>query len=84
MFGFGAKPGGNLNPFTGPLPVNIGCLRHATVQLGALDVRVVPGLSMDFAQAVLVEKAPNGDWVQVAGQWKKHLHQMHTCGLVQT
>jgi 2,3-bisphosphoglycerate-dependent phosphoglycerate mutase len=50
-----------------------GCLRHATVQLGALDVRVVPQLSMDFAQTVLIEKMPNGDWVQVAGQWKKHL-----------
>jgi 2,3-bisphosphoglycerate-dependent phosphoglycerate mutase len=50
-----------------------GCLRHATVQLGALDVRVVPGLSMDFAQSVFIEKLPNGDWVQVAGQFKKQL-----------
>ena len=50
-----------------------GCLRHAAVQLGALDVRVVPGLSMDFAQAVFVEKLPNGDWVHIAGQFKKRL-----------
>ena len=57
-----------------------GCLRHAAVQLGALDVRVVPRLSMDFAQAVLVEKMPNGDWVQVTGQWKKYLPQMDTSG----
>lgn len=50
-----------------------GCLRHAVVQLGALDVRVVPGLSMDFTQAVFVEKLPNGDWVHIAGQFKKRL-----------
>jgi 2,3-bisphosphoglycerate-dependent phosphoglycerate mutase len=50
-----------------------GCLRHAVVQLGALDVRVVPGLSMDFAQVVFVEKLPNGDWVHIAGQFKKRL-----------
>jgi 2,3-bisphosphoglycerate-dependent phosphoglycerate mutase len=50
-----------------------GCLRHAAVQLGAIDVRVVPGLSMDFAQAVFVEKLPNGDWVHIAGQFKKRL-----------
>ncbi len=50
-----------------------GCLRHAVVQLGALDVRVVSGLSMDFAQTVFVEKLRNGDWVHVAGQFKKRL-----------
>ncbi len=50
-----------------------GCLRHAAVVLGALDVRSVPELSMDFAQAVLLEKLPNGDWIHVAGQFKKHL-----------
>ena len=50
-----------------------GCLRHAAVQLGALDVRVVPGLSMDFAQSVFVEKLGNGDWIHVAGQFKKRL-----------
>lgn len=50
-----------------------GCLRHATVQLGALDVRVVAGLSMDFCQSVFVEKLPNGDWVQLAGQFRKRL-----------
>jgi 2,3-bisphosphoglycerate-dependent phosphoglycerate mutase len=50
-----------------------GCLRHAAVQLGALDVRVVPGLSMDFAQSVFVEKLRNGDWIHIAGQFKKRL-----------
>ena len=50
-----------------------GCLRHAAVQLGALDVRVVPGLSMDFAQSVFVEKLRNGDWIHIAGQFKKQL-----------
>ena len=50
-----------------------GCLRHATVQLGALDVRMVAGLSMDFAQVVFIEKLPSGDWVQIAGQFRKRL-----------
>jgi len=50
-----------------------GCLRHAAVQLGAIDVRTVPGLSMDFAQTVLIEKLPNGDWVHIAGQFKKQI-----------
>jgi 2,3-bisphosphoglycerate-dependent phosphoglycerate mutase len=50
-----------------------GCLRHAAVSLGALEMRAVSGLSMDFGQTVLIEKMPDGSWVQVAGQWKKHL-----------
>jgi 2,3-bisphosphoglycerate-dependent phosphoglycerate mutase len=50
-----------------------GCLRHAAVQLGAIDVRAVPGLSMDFAQTVLIEKLPSGDWVHIAGQFKKQI-----------
>ena len=50
-----------------------GCLRHAAVVLGAVDVRVVPELSMDFAQTVMLEKLPNGDWVHVGGQFRKHL-----------
>jgi hypothetical protein len=33
----------------------------------------VPGLSMDFAQSVFVEKLGNGDWIHVAGQFKKRL-----------
>ncbi|MEE8167218.1 MAG: histidine phosphatase family protein [Myxococcota bacterium] len=60
-----------------------GCLRHATVQLGALDVRIVPRLSMDVAQRVLIEKMPNGDWVQISGQWRKYLPQMDTSGPAQ-
>jgi 2,3-bisphosphoglycerate-dependent phosphoglycerate mutase len=50
-----------------------GCLRHAAVQLGAVDVRVVPGLSMDFAQSVLLEKLPTGEWVHIAGEFRKQL-----------
>lgn len=50
-----------------------GCLRHAAVALGAIDVRVVPGLSMDFAQTVMIEKLPGGDWVHVGGQFRKQL-----------
>jgi 2,3-bisphosphoglycerate-dependent phosphoglycerate mutase len=52
-----------------------GCLRHAAVALGAIDVRVVPSLSMDFAQAVYVERLPNGDWVHVAGRFRKELQE---------
>lgn len=50
-----------------------GCLRHAAVVLGALDVRTVPELSMDFAQTVMIENLPNGDWVHIGGQFRKHL-----------
>ena len=50
-----------------------GCLRHAAVVLGAIDVRVVPGLSMDFAQSILIEKLSGGDWVHIAGQFRKQL-----------
>jgi hypothetical protein len=50
-----------------------GCLKHAAVQLGALDPRASIALKMDHAQTVLVEQDPCGDWVQVAGQWKKRL-----------
>ena len=50
-----------------------GCLRHAAVALGAIDVRHVPGLSMDFLGCVLLEKKPNGDWVHLAGEFAKHV-----------
>jgi len=50
-----------------------GCLRHAAVVLGAIDVRNVPGLSMDFLQAVLVEQKPSGEWIHLAGEFQKHL-----------
>jgi 2,3-bisphosphoglycerate-dependent phosphoglycerate mutase len=53
-----------------------GCLRHAAVQLGALDVRTVPGLTMEHAQCVLVEKNIRGDWVHAAGQWKKRISKV--------
>jgi 2,3-bisphosphoglycerate-dependent phosphoglycerate mutase len=50
-----------------------GCLRHAAVALGAIDVRTVPELSMDFAQTVMIEKLPNGEWVHIGGQFRKYL-----------
>lgn len=50
-----------------------GCLRHAAVVLGALDVRKVSGLSMDFLQVVLIEQHANGEWVHLAGEFEKHL-----------
>lgn len=50
-----------------------GCLRHAAVVLGAVDVRHVAGLSMDFLGCVLLEKKPNGDWVHLAGEFAKHV-----------
>ncbi|MCP4908604.1 MAG: histidine phosphatase family protein [bacterium] len=50
-----------------------GCLRHAAVVLGAVDVRAVPELSMDFTQAVMIEKLPSGDWIHIGGQFRKHL-----------
>ncbi|MEM9177331.1 MAG: histidine phosphatase family protein [Myxococcota bacterium] len=49
-----------------------GCLRHASVVLGAVDVRDVSGLSMDFLGCVLVEKKPSGEWVHLAGDFAKH------------
>jgi 2,3-bisphosphoglycerate-dependent phosphoglycerate mutase len=53
-----------------------GCLRHAAVQLGALDVRAVSELTMEHAQCVLVEKNPRGDWVHAAGEWKKRISKL--------
>jgi len=49
-----------------------GCLRHASVHLGAVDVDDVSGLSMDFCQTILIEKTIDG-WKHTAGQWKHHL-----------
>jgi 2,3-bisphosphoglycerate-dependent phosphoglycerate mutase len=48
-----------------------GCLRHAAVVLGAIDVRQVAGLSMDFLGCVLLEKTASGDWVHLAGSFEK-------------
>jgi len=49
-----------------------GCLRHAAVHLGAVDVDDVSGLSMDFCQTILIEKTVGG-WKQTAGRWKRHV-----------
>ena len=48
-----------------------GCLRHAAVVLGAIDVRHVAELSLDFLGCVLLEKTPSGDWVHLAGEFAK-------------
>lgn len=50
-----------------------GCLRHAAVHLGLLEMRAASGLSMDFGQAVLIERASSGEWIQLVGEWKKNL-----------
>ena len=50
-----------------------GCLRHAAVVLGAIDVRRVASLSMDFVQAVMIERFPDGSWRVVDGDFEKHL-----------
>jgi len=50
-----------------------GCLRHAAVQLGTIERRNVTALTMEYAQAVLIESDGHGGWVQVAGEWKKRL-----------
>ncbi len=50
-----------------------GCLRHAAVYLGAVDIGEVSGLSMNFCQTILIEKSESGDWERRGGDWKKHL-----------
>lgn len=49
-----------------------GCLRHAAVVLGAIDVRHVAGLSMDYLGCVLLEKTPGGEWIHLAGEFAKY------------
>ena len=49
-----------------------GCLRHAAVHLGVIELAEVSGLSMDFCQSILVEQTEEG-WHQIAGEWKQHL-----------
>ena len=39
---------------------------------GAVELSEVSSLSMDFCQAILIEKSQHGDWKQLAGQWKRH------------
>ena len=57
-----------------------GCLRHAAVQLGCLDVRVVAGLTMDHGQVILIELDRRGEWVQLAGQWRKRVPEAESAG----
>ena len=49
-----------------------GCLRHAAVCLGTLDLEDVAGRTMDFVQAVLLERVGTR-WRTLAGEWKKKL-----------
>lgn len=49
-----------------------GCLRHACVHLGTLDLAEVESRTMDHAQCVLIELGEDG-WFNVAGEWKKRL-----------
>jgi 2,3-bisphosphoglycerate-dependent phosphoglycerate mutase len=49
-----------------------GCLRHAAVCLGTLELGEVSNRTMDFAQCILVERL-EGEWRQIAGEWKKKL-----------
>ena len=50
-----------------------GCLRHAAVQLGTIEVHNVTALTMEHAKPVLIESDGCGGWLQVAGEWKKRL-----------
>ncbi|MEZ4289208.1 MAG: histidine phosphatase family protein [Myxococcota bacterium] len=46
-----------------------GCLRHAAVHLGALEVGTVSRFTMDYAQAIYLERRSDTEWVKVAGDW---------------
>jgi 2,3-bisphosphoglycerate-dependent phosphoglycerate mutase len=46
-----------------------GCLRHAAVVLGALDLEVVAARSMEFVQAVLIEREAGDRWRLVGGEF---------------
>lgn len=50
-----------------------GCLRHAALRLGVLDRALVGRLTMDYGQAVLIERCEDGRWIHSGGQWKKRL-----------
>jgi 2,3-bisphosphoglycerate-dependent phosphoglycerate mutase len=50
-----------------------GCLRHAAVAKGVLEIERVPTVTMDYVQSVFFEREPDGDWTQIAGEWKKRL-----------
>jgi 2,3-bisphosphoglycerate-dependent phosphoglycerate mutase len=52
-----------------------GCLRHAAVALGLLDVDIVRQLTMGYAHAVLFERIDSRRWAKVAGEWKKRLSE---------
>jgi len=50
-----------------------GCLRHAAVALGALDPEIVAARSMEFVQAVLIEREPGDRWHIVGGEFPDFL-----------
>jgi broad specificity phosphatase PhoE len=50
-----------------------GCLRHAAFVRGVLSLENAVNVSMEFAQIVLFEINSDGQWVQLAGNWKKRI-----------
>lgn len=48
-----------------------GCLRHAAVQLGVLDVAFVSRSTMEHTQVVYLERGPEGRWRRLAGEWEE-------------
>jgi 2,3-bisphosphoglycerate-dependent phosphoglycerate mutase len=58
-----------------------GCIRHACVHLGVLDVDVVSTLTMGYAESVVIEPRSDDEWVQVAGEWRKRLPSAAASGV---
>jgi len=57
----------------GELKVIVGhgaAMRHAAAQLGLLTASQVAGLSMHHAQPVYISRDEQGNWFQLAGEWK--------------
>ena len=59
-----------------------GCLRHACVHLGVLELEVVSRLTMGYAESVVIERSPDGSWHQVAGEWRKRLSSTASDGTI--
>jgi hypothetical protein len=45
-------------------------VRHAAAQLGVLPLEKAPGLSMEYAEPLIVERRFDGCWSHVTGHWK--------------
>lgn len=48
-----------------------GCLRHACVHLGALEVERAFDLDLRHADSVVIERLSNDDWTRIAGEWSE-------------